>query len=79
MSGEGADGFEAASREYWRRRHEAVKHLTESQYMLGHVMRLPLYLWVTVAPLSGLIIAGDMLHSFSKGVRTRCVFRLRFM
>ena len=65
----GSDEFEAASRAYWRERHRAVQHLSDSQYLLAHMVRLPLYLWETAVPATGAVIVADMLHSYAKGFR----------
>lgn len=64
------EAFEAASREFWRRRHAAVAGMPESQYTLMMLSRVPLFLWEATLPSAVAVLAVDVMHSYRKGLRT---------
>ncbi len=62
--------FEAASRQFWKQRHEMVRQMPESQYTLMNLSRIPWFLWEATLPSTIVVLAADIAHSYFKGVRT---------
>ena len=65
--------IEARIAAYWAQQQAHAAQFSESQWMLGHLMQVPVLLW-DVLPftlISPLVM--DMVHKYYKGMRFRCV------